>query len=188
REAMHQQREERAAQAVEAAGEEGEATMPEGHRQYREAMQQQRGERAAARQWRGSRDRDRVARMEDWLKQQEERQQHAIQRYETMRNRAEEEHNYLVQHYEDMLNKALQDRIEVANRHEEMRRDAEKRRKRLAAFRVQLKDMTPEERRDYMDTHREELFGNDETMQSRDVPGPYRHGGKYRRPAPAWNR
>ena len=76
-----------------------------------------------------------------------------------MRNKAEDQHNYLVEHHKEMLEKVLQQQIDAANRHEELRKQADERRKKLAAFRATMKNMTPEERRAYMDEHRADLFG-----------------------------
>lgn len=148
--------------------------------QYRDAMDKQREARQAqAREWRAARELQHKAQMERWLQQQEQRQQQAIARHEAMRNQAEEEHNFLVQNHDEMLQKALQEKVDVANRHEEMRKKADQRRKKFAAFRTAIKDMTPAERREYMDKHREELFAGDTSSLP---PAPPRFGDMYNQP------
>jgi len=159
--------------------------------QYREAMDKQREARQAqAREWRAARELQHKAQMERWLQEQEERQQQAIARHEAMRNQAEEEHNFLVQNHEDMLQKALQEKVDVANRHEERRKEADQRRKKYAAFRVAIKNMTPAERREYMDKHREELFSGGASTRPPAMPvPPPQFGGMYSQPpAPPWYR
>jgi myosin heavy subunit len=150
----------------------------------REARQAQARERRAARELQHK------ARMERWLQQQEERQQQVIARHEAMRNQAEEEHNFLVQNHDDMLQKALQEKIDVANRHEEKRKEADQRRKKFAAFRAAIKDMTPTERREYMDKHREDLFSGDASDRPPAMPAaPPRFDGMYSQPpVPPWYR
>jgi hypothetical protein len=158
---------------------------------YREAMDKQREARQAqARERRAARELQHKAQMERWLQQQEERQQQAIARHEAMRNQAEEEHNFLVQNHDDMLQKALQEKVDVANRHEERRKEADQRRKKFAAFRTAIKNMTPTERREYMDKHREELFSGDASTRPPAMPAPPpRFGGMHNQPpAPPWYR
>jgi hypothetical protein len=166
--------------------------------QYREAMDKQReamdkqreARQAQAREWRAARELQHKAQMERWLQEQEERQQQVIARHEAMRNQAEEEHNFLVQNHEDMLQKALQEKVDVANRHEERRKEADQRRKKYAAFRVAIKNMTPAERREYMDKHREELFSGGASTRPPAMPAaPPQFGGMYSQPpAPPWYR
>ncbi len=159
--------------------------------QYREAMEKQREARQAqARERRAAREKQHRARMEHWLQQQEERQQQAIARHEAMRNQAEEEHNFLVQNYDDMLQKALQEKVDVANRHEQMRKEADQRRKKYAAFRTAIKHMTPAERREYMDEHREELFSGGASDRPPAMPvSPPPFGAMHGQPpVPPWYR
>lgn len=166
--------------------------------QYREAMDKQReamnkqreARQAQAREWRAARELQHKAQMERWLREQEERQQQAIARHEAMRNQAEEEHNFLVQNHDDMLQKALQEKVDVANRHEERRKEADQRRKKFAAFRTAIKNMTPAERREYMDKHREDLFSGDASTRPPAMPvPPPQFGGIYSQPpVPPWYR
>lgn len=159
--------------------------------QYREAMNKQREARQAqARKRRAAREQQHKAQMERWLQEQEERQQQAIARHEALRNQAEEEHNFLVQNHEDMLQKALQEKVDVANRHEERRKEADQRRKKYAAFRVAIKNMTPAERREYMDKHREDLFSGGASTRPPAMPvSPPQFGGIYSQPpVPPWYR
>ena len=159
--------------------------------QYREAMEKQREARQAqARERRAAREQQHKARMEHWLQQQEERQQQAIARHEAMRDKAEDEHNFLVQNYDDMLQKALQEKVDVANRHEQMRKEADQRRKKYAAFRTAIKHMTPAERREYMDKHREELFPGGASDRPPAMPAsPPPFGGMHSQPpVPPWYR
>jgi hypothetical protein len=89
-----------------------------------------------------------------------------------MRNRAEERHNYLVENQNDIMDGMLDEQVDIASRHEEMRLQAEERRRKMAAMRSTLMDMAPEERRAYMQSQREELFGEMTPRQRPTRPAP----------------
>jgi len=112
------------------------------------------------------------ARMDAYLKQREERLLSTVKQQETMRNRAEDRHNYLVENQDDILEKMLDEQVDIASRHEELRKQAEERRKKMAAMRATVMDMPPEERRAYMEEHRAELFGERPASQRPERPAP----------------
>jgi len=70
----------------------------------------------------------------------------------------------------------LDEQVEIASRHEELRKQAEERRKEMAAVRTRMMEMAPEERRAYMEAQREALFG-EQSMPPQPADPPAR---------PAW--
>jgi len=124
----------------------------------------------------------------------EQRQQQIASRHEAMRNRARERYYYLTGNSEEMLNRALEAQLDIANRHEEIRKQAEKRHKHVAAYRDAMIDMTPQERRAYMDEHASEIFGQSDAAPRSSFPphpsGMIPHppspsrGPAFRRPCP----
>jgi len=122
-------------------------------REYREERQ------ALAEKWRDARRKYREEQLESWLQSEEKREARKIEREEALRNKAEEHHNYLVENHDRMLEEALQRQLDAASRHEEMRKQAEERRRKLAEFRATMNGMSAEERLNYMEEHRDELFG-----------------------------
>lgn len=115
---------------------------------------------ALASKWREARQKFHEARMDTYLKQREERLVSMEKQQEAMRNRAEDQHNYLVENQDKIMQGMLEKKVEIANRHEELRKQADERRKKMAAMRVAMEDMTPQERSLYMQEHQAELFGS----------------------------
>ncbi len=125
----------------------------------------------------------------------EQRQQQIARQHESMRNRAQDRYNYLSGNSEDMINKALNAQLDMAKRHEEIRKQAEERHKRVAAHRDAMMDMTPLERKAYMDEHASEIFGQSAAVPRSSIPTrppwmmqypPYHppYGPAQRRPCP----
>lgn len=123
-------------------------TAPDSQQQYRI------GSDALEQNWRTQHERQDRAQLEAWLLEREAQQQYSARQHEFMRNRALSEHDYLLQNHE----KLLRQKMGIANWHEEMRKQAEERRNKIAAIRLAIKDMTPAERRRYMEAHRAELY------------------------------
>ena len=71
---------------------------------------------------------------------------------------------------DNILSEAIDEQDEVASRHEEMRKQAEERRARLAAHREAMSGLTAEEKLDYLEAHRDEIFPSSETGQRRPAP------------------
>lgn len=155
------------------AAEQRQKEMQAQYEARQQAIRKQREQRAALREkWREARQKYREAQMETWLEMAEEREAKDARRYEEMRNRAEEQHNFLVENHEKMLEQVLQRQIEVANRNEERRRQAEDRRRKLTALRIQMKDMTGDERWNFLQQHRDELSGEPLAAVARPVVPP----------------
>jgi hypothetical protein len=122
--------------------------------------------------------------MDTYMKQREERLAFRVRQQEALRNRAENQHNYLVENQDKILSDMLEQKIEMAARHEDMRKQADDRRKKIVAMRTALHGMTPEERRAYIEEHREELFGAANRMQRRHARPPHPPWMQQRPPAP----
>ena len=126
-------------------------------RTFYEKQQQER--EALAAKWREARQKYMEARMDTFLKQREERLAFMVKQQEAMRNRAEDRHNHLVENQDDIMEGMLEEQVNIASRHEELRKQADERRRKMTVMRATLMDMAPEERRAYIEKHREELFG-----------------------------
>lgn len=120
------------------------------------------------------------ARMETFLKEREEKLVDMEKQQEAMRNRAEDQHNYLVENQDKIMQGLLEQKVEIANRHEELRKQADERRKKMAAVRTAMAGMTPQEKWTYMQEHQEDVFGAAGGMQ----PGIPRAAA--RPPLPPW--
>jgi hypothetical protein len=60
----------------------------------------------------------------------------------------------------------LNEQVDIASRHEEIRKQAEERRKKMAAMRATMMNMSPEERMVYMEEHRGDLFDEQNMPQA----------------------
>lgn len=137
---------------------------------------------ALASKWREARQKFQEARMDTYLKQREEQLASMEKQQEAMRNRAEDQHNYLVENQDEIMQGILEKKVEIANRHEELRKQADERRKKMAAMRVAMEDMTPQERSVYMQEHQAELFGPQGNRRPNMRPN--MRGGQGRPPSP----
>lgn len=110
----------------------------------------------------------RAKREENLLKRAEEREARVAERYEELRKRAEEGDNYLTAHWDEMIEEAKKRREKMLEesrarqqkllkQHDEMAKRARERQLQIAELREKLDTMSPEERRVYMDAHREQL-------------------------------
>ncbi len=138
----------------------------------------------------------RAKREENLLKRAEEREARVAERYEELRKRAEEGDNYLTAHWDEMIEEAKKRREKMLEesrarqqkllkQHDEMAKRARERQLQIAGLREKLDTMSPEERRVYMDAHRElltEILG-----ETGEEPWGFRQGpagprGGYGRP------
>ncbi len=157
--------------------------MEERIRTYRERFDQRELQRRLQRVQRDEESRKRREAMQKYLNKQmdarltslEKRQEAIARRHEAMRNGAQDRYNFLSRNSEDMLNEMLDEQLEVANRHEELRKQAEERHRRMAAHRDAMLEMTPQERRVYMEEHASDIFGQPESDRRPPVP-----------PSPSW--
>ncbi len=157
--------------------------MKKFHEEQQAYYKKQQEEREAlATKWHEARQKLQEARMETFLREREKKLAQVEKQQELMRNRAEDEHNYLVENQDKIMQRMLEQRVEVANRHEELRKQADERRKKMAAMRTAMADMTPQEKMAYMQAHQEEVFGAPAGGQ----PNLRRGGG--RPPMPPWAR
>jgi hypothetical protein len=157
--------------------------MKKFHEEQQAYYKKQQEEREAlATRWREARQKIQEARMETYLREREERLARIEKQQELMRNRAEDQHNYLVENQDKIMQRMLEQKVEVANRHEELRKQADERRKNMAAMRAAMADMTPQEKMAYMQEHQEDVFGAPAAGQ------PGMHRGEGRPPMPPWAR
>ncbi len=159
-------------------------------RTYRERFDQREMQRRLQRVQRDEESRKRREAMQKYFNKQmdarltslEKRQEAIARRHEAMRNSAQDRYNFLTRNSEDRLNKMLDEQLDIANRHEELRKQAEERHRRMAAHRDAMLDMTPQERRAYMEEHASDIFGRSES--DRRPPVPPRPPGMMRRQPP----
>lgn len=92
----------------------------------------------------------------------------------------------LVENKDTILSEAIDEQEAMAERHEEMRKQAEERRSRIATHREAMSGMNAEERLDYMEAHRDEIFPPAEREQRRAPPrqGWSAPSARYRMPPP----
>jgi hypothetical protein len=96
--------------------------------------------------------------VENYLKQREERLAEIAKQYDEKRQSIASERDYLVDHNQELLQMAIDSKEAMIKRQEDLRNEAEERKARLAAFLSAMEDMTPQERHNYINAHRKEIF------------------------------
>jgi len=163
--------------AVEAAQSENpQATLEQRIRTYREQydsrQEERRKLREEARKRHEARQQASAEKFDVWLERQEQRQEQLVKRREEMRNKAKADRDYLSEHHQELLEAALKRKDDMIKRLEEVRQRAADQKAMLAAHRAAMKGMPPEERRAYINEHREEIFGRDKDSRRPSGPRP----------------
>jgi hypothetical protein len=109
--------------------------------------------------------------VENYLKQREERLAEIARQYDEKRQSIASERDYLVDHNQELLQMAIDRKEAMIKRQEDLRNEAEERKARLAAFLSAMEDMTPQERHNYIIEHRKEIF-----ERTDELPGAYPGG------------
>jgi hypothetical protein len=109
--------------------------------------------------------------VENYLKQREERLAEIARQYDERRQSIVSERDYLVDHNKELLQMAIDRKEAMIKREEDLRNEAEERKARLAAFLSAMEDMTPQERHNYIIEHRKEIF-----ERTDELPGAYPGG------------
>ena len=118
-----------------------------------------------------ARERAYAEKVENFLRQREERLADIAKQYDERRQKIVSERDYLVDHHQELLQMAIDRKDAMIKRQEEMRNEAQERKKRLAAFISAMEDMTPQERHNYINSHYKEMFD-----QAEEAPGAYPGG------------
>jgi hypothetical protein len=105
-----------------------------------------------------ARERAYAEKVENYLKQREERLEEIAKHYDEKRQSIASERDYLVDHHQELLQMAIDRKEAMIKRQEEMRNEAEERKARLSAFLSAMEDMTPQERHNYINQHYNEIF------------------------------
>jgi hypothetical protein len=110
--------------------------------------------------------------VENYLKQREERLAEIAKQYDEKRQSIVSERDYLVDHNKELLQMAIDSKEAMIKRQEDLRNEAEERKARLAAFLSAMEDMTPQERYNYINAHRQEIFERPDEFSSAYPGGP----------------
>jgi len=105
-----------------------------------------------------ARERAYAEKVENYLKQREERLAEIARRYDERRQSIASERDYLVDHHQELLQMAIDRKEAMIKREEDMRNEVEERKARLAAFLSAMEDMTPQERHNYISQNYKEMF------------------------------
>jgi hypothetical protein len=110
--------------------------------------------------------------VENYLKQREERLEEIAKQYDEKRQSIVAERDYLVDHNQELLQMAIDRKEAMIKRQEDLRNEAEERKARLAAFLSAMEDMTPQERHNYINAHRQEIFERPDEFSTGYPGGP----------------
>ena len=125
-----------------------------------------------ARQRYEARQRAYAEKVENYLKQREERLAEIAKQYDERRQSIVSERDYLVDHNQELLQMAIDRKEAMIKREEDLRNEAEERKARLAAFLSAMEDMTPQERHNYINAHRKEIFERPDEFSAPYPGGP----------------
>jgi len=125
-----------------------------------------------ARQRYEARQRAYAEKVENYLKQREERLAEIAKKYDEKRQSIASERDYLVDHNQELLQMAIDRKEAMIKRQEDLRNEAEERKARLAAFLSAMEDMTPQERHNYINAHRKEIFERPDEFSAAYPGGP----------------
>jgi phytoene dehydrogenase-like protein len=120
-----------------------------------------------------ARERAYAEKVENYLKQREERLEEIAKHYDEKRQSIASERDYLVDHHQELLQMAIDRKEAMIQRQEEMRNEAEERKARLSTFLSAMEDMTPQERHNYINQHYQEMF-----ERTDELPGAYPGGSQ----------
>jgi hypothetical protein len=110
--------------------------------------------------------------VENYLKQREERLAQIAKQYDEQRQSIASERDYLVDHHQELLQMAIDRKEAMIKRQEDLRNEAEERRTRTAAFLSAMEDMTPQERHNYINEHYKEMFERTDELSGAYPGGP----------------